>query len=289
MEETVENYDLSEQSTLLSLVTQKNFLLPSMCRARFNVKNPKMVSNLIKELDKHAHEFNLLNKSLVVEMAVASKIGYKYSCNYRPFHFWSGIRRILQCCKRINVLNVRGLFTKLGKSLKSFEPAERLAYLPSIRLVEYFLIRFMGSVSLFGTTAYYSSKVFATSKLYLSTLTHHVSQHLLIISVVSRLWTLCNAIAKEMIAAYSTLLELRKCLLLSTGEDKSLSYLPENEKFPKDLYTWLKKHIECCINFDKPDISKKICLKKALKKINRASELTERNNFTVDEDIGEPV
>ena len=288
MEETVENCDPDAESapTLLSLVVQKNFPLPSMCRARLSVDKPKLVSKLIKQLNRHAQDFDLLNKSLSVETAILSKMGYKYSCKYRPFYFWSGVRRILQCCKRINILNVPNLFTKLKNCLESFEPAERFTYLPSIRLVEYFLIRFMSSVSLFGTTAYYCSKVFATSKRYLSTQAHNIPQHLLFISISSRLWTQCNSVAKVMIAVYTTVLKLRKCLLSSKGADKSSSYIPDNEKFPKDLYEWLKEHIGSCVNFNKPNISKEICLKEMLKKMDRTHKT---NFFTVDEDIGELV
>lgn len=296
-EMTTENCDLNEEeenSTLVSLVVQKSLPLPSMCRARLNVEKPKTVSKLVKQIEKHSQVVNQLNTCLSAEVAVLSKIGYKYSCRYRPFYFWSKVRRLLQCCKRINVFNLTGLFSKLRNSFESFEPEERFTYLPSLRLVEYFLIRFIGSVSLFGATSNYSSKLFSTCKRYLATHAHNVPQHMLIISATSRLWILCSSIAKEMIAAYTTLFKLRKCLLSSKGDDRNRpsSVLPDGEKFPKDLYVWLKKHMDWCVHFEKPNISKNLWLKKELKKINDSKNVSlnlTKNWFTTHEDIGEPV
>ncbi|CAI9733905.1 Hypothetical predicted protein [Octopus vulgaris] len=266
--EAEEEVVVSKES-ILHRVLSLNLPLPSVCRVTVNVKKPNKVAKLIVEIEKISATLSKLDKELLYEERILSKIVYKYNNSMLPFIHWRYVRRMAQCSKKRSKIKLVRLVHKVNFSLGSFNSFERETYMPSPKLVEYFLIRLLGAVALHIKAYELCAECFIKLKQYLY-IGHNMHKILALVAASSRLWILHRTFALEILDLYPNVRKLYKAIS------------PSWRLFPSKPTKWLSNNL----GLDCSNLNDAIPLSELNIPTPNIETYTQQHN---EEDIGEPV
>lgn len=257
------------KESILHRVLSLNLPLPSVCRVKVNVKKPDKVAKLIGEVAKISTSLLNLDEKLFYEEKILSRFIFHFNNAMRPFIHWRHVRRMAQCSKKRSNIKLVRFLHKLNLSLESFNSFERETYMPSPKLVEYFLIRLIGALALNIKAYELAAKSFTELKQYLY-IGHNVHKIIALVAVSSRLWILHRTFALEILDLYPNVRSLYKFIS------------PNWKLFPSKPIKWLSKNLGLdCLNLN--DAMPLLELNIPTPNIENYSQQHE------EEDIGEPV
>ncbi|KAL3874972.1 hypothetical protein ACJMK2_037918 [Sinanodonta woodiana] len=177
------------------------------------------------------------HKILWTENTLLESLVYKLNNQFRAEKFFQGLRKIRSCLKRFKEVDLEKLLSEIKPEFQ-IDPkmqVNRLEHLPSQQSVQYILVRIMSTTALLTQMANYCMYTFICSQMQLR-IGSFIPQHLIFVSLVSRIWVICKSLCVSMGNLYNN---LTSCLPALAKTE--VSWLPEDEELPKDLLTWLEQ------------------------------------------------
>ncbi|XP_067680299.1 uncharacterized protein [Haliotis asinina] len=232
---------------------------------------------------------------LASELFVLSRFLFKRRNQMRRHKTLQTLSQVEGCLKRYQETDFVGLVCKMHEHFKQARLSQqtgKVVELPTHTMLEYFLVRVMGTAAILVQTVNYC--VTATAALQTDiNLAHLLPQSTMCLATISRIWVCCRSLYLDCLSWYSSLFPT--LAVLPQGE----FWLLQTTPLPEDLTFWLGKRLSLDnMAVDPPSTGYQPSDSLVLPSISLVEEEEEpsedtsnplKRSLIVEEDIGAPV
>ncbi|XP_071079131.1 uncharacterized protein [Haliotis cracherodii] len=176
---------------------------------------------------------------LASELFVLSRFLIKRRNQMRRHKTLQTLTQVEGCLKRYQETDFVGLVCKMHQHFKQARLGQqtgKVVELPTHAMLEYFLVRVMGTTAILVQTVNYCTTAAAALQTDIN-LAHLLPQSTMCLATISRIWVCCRSLYLDCLSWYSSLFPI--LTLLPRGE----VWLLQTTPLPEDLTFWLGKRL----------------------------------------------